>query len=79
MNSTSSSTAARRPVILCIDDADIALRVRKLLLGSEGYNVLTANSGEDGLEGTETGSSDSHHFGGNREAPRPGVCGWVPG
>ena len=50
MNSTSSSTAARRPVILCIDDADVALRVRKLLLGSEGYNVLTANSGEDGLE-----------------------------
>jgi CheY-like chemotaxis protein len=35
---------------LCIDDADIALRVRKLLLGGAGYNVLTAGSGEDGLE-----------------------------
>lgn len=50
MNSTSSSTAAKPPLILCIDDADIALRVRMLLLGSEGYSVLTAKSGEDGLE-----------------------------
>jgi CheY-like chemotaxis protein len=50
MNSASSSTVAQPPLILCIDDADIALRVRKLLLGSEGYNVLTASSGEDGLE-----------------------------
>jgi len=50
MNSASSSPAAKRPLILCIDDADIALRVRKLLLGGEGYGVLTANSGEEGLE-----------------------------
>ena len=45
-----SSTPAKLPVILCIDDAEIALRVRKLLLGREGYNVLTARSGEEGLE-----------------------------
>src|ERR1039457_7202584 len=45
-----SSTPARSPLILCIDDADIALRVRKLLLASAGYHVLTASSGEDGLE-----------------------------
>ena len=50
MNSASSISAAKPPLILCIDDADIALRVRKLLLGSEGYNVLTANSAEDGFE-----------------------------
>jgi CheY-like chemotaxis protein len=50
MNSASSFTAAKGPLILCIDDAEIALRVRKLLLGSEGYNVLTARSGEEGLE-----------------------------
>lgn len=50
MNSASSSTAAKPPLILCIDDADIALRVRTLLLGSEGYSVLTAKSGEAGLE-----------------------------
>jgi len=40
------STAAQPPLILCIGDAEVALRVRKLLLGSEGYRVLTASSGE---------------------------------
>jgi CheY-like chemotaxis protein len=50
MNSVSSATPANLPLILCIDDADIALRVRKLLLSSEGYSVLTARSGEEGLE-----------------------------
>jgi CheY-like chemotaxis protein len=39
-----------RPTILCIDDAEIALRVRKLLLTIAGYEVLTAASGEEGLE-----------------------------
>jgi CheY-like chemotaxis protein len=43
----SSST---QPLILCIDDAEVALRVRKLLLASAGYVVLTAASGEEGLE-----------------------------
>ncbi len=38
------------PLILCIDDAEIALRVRKLLLAGAGYSVLTASSGEEGLE-----------------------------
>ncbi len=50
MNSARSIPTATPPLILCIDDADIALRVRKLLLDSQGYNVLTASSGEDGLE-----------------------------
>src|SRR5580704_320545 len=50
MNSVSAIAAAPRPLILCIDDADIALRVREILLGSEGYDVLTASSGEAGLE-----------------------------
>ena len=45
-----TSIASDRPLILCIDDAEIALRVRKLLLASAGYSVLTAASGEDGLE-----------------------------
>ena len=39
-----------RPLILCVDDAEVALRVRKLLLTSSGYAVLTAASGEEGLE-----------------------------
>jgi CheY-like chemotaxis protein len=40
----------RRPLLLCIDDAAVALRVRKLLLTNAGYDVLTAESGEAGLE-----------------------------
>lgn len=50
MNDSSSIPAAKAPLILCIDDADIALRVRSLLLSGEGYAVLTANSAEDGFE-----------------------------
>jgi CheY-like chemotaxis protein len=50
MNSDPSISAVMPPLILCIDDADVALHIRKLLLGHEGYNVLTASSGEDGLE-----------------------------
>ena len=46
----SSSTAKVLPLILCIDDDDLALRVRRLLLSIAGYNVLTASSGEVGLE-----------------------------
>jgi len=38
------------PLILCIDDGEIALRIRKILLGSAGYRVLAAQSAEDGLE-----------------------------
>ena len=45
-----SSTSAALPVILCIDDDDLALRVRKLVLAKAGYSVLTASSGELGLE-----------------------------
>ena len=36
--------------ILCIDDEPIGLRVRKMLLESQGYKVLTATSGREGLE-----------------------------
>ena len=36
--------------ILCIDDEPIGLRVRKMLLESQGYEVLTATSGREGLE-----------------------------
>ena len=50
MNPRPSIPPTTPPLILCIDDADIALRVRKILLGAEGYNVLTASSGEEGLE-----------------------------
>lgn len=43
-------TTENPPLVLLIDDGEIALRVRKLLLGSAGYKVLTAVSAEEGLE-----------------------------
>ena len=49
------SSSVKLPVILCIDDAEIALRVRKLLLVSAGYTVLTAASGGEGLKWTLQG------------------------
>jgi CheY-like chemotaxis protein len=35
--------------VLCVDDEKIGLRVRKIMLESRGYRVLTATSGPDGL------------------------------
>jgi CheY-like chemotaxis protein len=35
--------------VLCVDDENIGLRVRKIMLESHGFRVLTANSGEQGL------------------------------
>jgi len=42
----------RKPkaIILCIDDAAIALEASKELLKISGYEVLTAQSGKEGLE-----------------------------
>jgi CheY-like chemotaxis protein len=37
-------------LILCIDDEPVGLRVRKMLLESQGYKVLTATSGREGLQ-----------------------------
>jgi CheY-like chemotaxis protein len=37
-------------MILCIDDEPVGLFIRKLLLESVGYKVITATSGKDGLE-----------------------------
>jgi CheY-like chemotaxis protein len=36
--------------ILCIDDDQTGLLIRKMMLESEGYQVLTASSGQEGLE-----------------------------
>jgi CheY-like chemotaxis protein len=35
--------------VLCIDDSDVTLRLRKLLLETLGHIVITASSGEQGL------------------------------
>lgn len=39
-----------KPVLLCIDDELGGLEVRKMVLESAGYAVLTAGSGKAGLE-----------------------------
>jgi CheY-like chemotaxis protein len=36
--------------ILCIDDEEMGLTLRKLMLEREGYQVLTAGSGDEGIE-----------------------------
>lgn len=35
--------------VLCVDDEAIGLRVRKIMLESRGFKVLTASSGQQGL------------------------------
>jgi CheY-like chemotaxis protein len=45
-----SDVSPTHPLLLCIDDAEVALRVRKLVLTNAGYRVLTADTGEEGLE-----------------------------
>lgn len=37
-------------MILCVDDEELGLKIRRLVLESEGYHVLTATNGPDGLE-----------------------------
>jgi CheY-like chemotaxis protein len=46
---SNATRCERQPLILCIDDYDAGLRVRKLLLQNWGYMVITAGSGEEGL------------------------------
>jgi PAS domain S-box-containing protein len=43
------SVNSGRPLILCIDDDLVVLRIRKLLMSGAGYDVLTASSGDAGL------------------------------
>lgn len=43
--------------VLCVDDEKIGLRVRKIMLESHGFRVLTAGSGQQGLS-----LFDDHHI-----------------
>jgi DNA-binding response OmpR family regulator len=43
------STEAKGPLLLCIDDAEIALRIRKLIFEQEGYRVATEITADSGL------------------------------
>jgi CheY-like chemotaxis protein len=46
---SSNGRAVDAPVVLCIDDEPDAIKVRKMLLESEGYRVFDASTGEEGL------------------------------
>src|SRR5438270_12706510 len=43
-------TSAHKPVILCVDNEQNPLALRKLVLEKAGYEVVTANSAKEGLE-----------------------------
>ena len=45
--------------VLCIDDEEPGLLVRKVLLETAGYRVLTAGSGEEGIRVFEEHSPDA--------------------
>ena len=47
-----------RPVILCVDDEENPLLLRKLVLQKAGYEVLTATSAREALEVTDSHEVD---------------------
>ena len=48
-----------RPVILCIDDEDLGLEIRKMVLEREGFTVLTAKDGRAGISVFDTEQIDA--------------------
>jgi len=42
--------AVHPKTVLCVDDENIGLRVRKIMLEGHGYHVLTASNGQQGLD-----------------------------
>ena len=44
--------------VLCVDDEKIGLRVRKIMLESRGFKVLTASDGAEGLKVFEENEVD---------------------
>ena len=48
-----------RPVILCIDDEDLGLEIRKMVLEREGFSVVTAHDGQSGLSLFDTRHIDA--------------------
>jgi CheY-like chemotaxis protein len=49
----------RKHVLLCIDDEPMGLDIRRLLLESAGYRVVTASSGPEGLEAFRRNAIDA--------------------
>jgi CheY-like chemotaxis protein len=50
MNATLKCGNPRKRVILCVDDEENPLMLRKRVLQKAGYHVLTARSGTEGLQ-----------------------------
>ncbi len=51
--------ASEPATILCVDDEEPGLKVRRILLESAGYNVLTASSGREGIRLFQTEKVDA--------------------
>ncbi|GAC1436850.1 MAG: hypothetical protein NVS1B11_21410 [Terriglobales bacterium] len=51
--------ASELATILCVDDEEPGLKVRRILLESAGYNVLTASSGREGISIFKTEKVDA--------------------
>jgi CheY-like chemotaxis protein len=47
-----------KKTILCVDDNESALSIRKIMLETRGYRVLACNSGEQALEAFRRGGID---------------------
>jgi CheY-like chemotaxis protein len=45
---------AHKPVILCVDDENLPLALRKLVLEKQGYQVVTAASAPDAMQVLES-------------------------
>lgn len=75
-----------KKVILCVDDNDQALSVRKFILETRGYRVLTANCAEQAIELYDHGKVDlvitdlvMPHCNGNDLISRlKEIAPWVP-
>jgi len=55
----SNAHMSPRPTILCIDDEESGLKMRKWLLETEGFHVLTALDGPTGIDLFKTQSVDA--------------------
>src|ERR1051326_6142880 len=47
---STNSSGDRQAIILCVDDEENPLTLRKLVLQRAGYSIMTANSGAQALE-----------------------------
>jgi two-component system response regulator CpxR len=47
-----------KKTILCVDDNEQSLSIRKILLETRGYRVIACNSGEQALQAFRNGSVD---------------------